>query len=282
MSPAQRVALLANPDAGSGLGGSLDSELAATTTRLRRFGLDDMDDVRDWAPERIVIAGGDGSVAPCAELAAQLNVPVGVIPVGTANDFARHLDLPEDPAEAARLAVDGAVTRAFDLARIGERPFVNVASAGLAPRAADEAEPMKGTLGSLAYAVGAVKAAATADPIECMVEGDGVAIFEGEAWQLIVACSGAFGGGASVSADPQDGWLDVVVIPAGPRAGLLRRALGLRLGEIGEQQGVVTRRAETVEVDVPAATQFNVDGEIVESGPATLRVDRRTFEVVVG
>ena len=244
--------------------------------------MDERDAVREWRPERVVVAGGDGSIAPCAELAAELNVPLGVIPVGTANDFARHLDLPEDPAEAAELAFEGSLTRAHDLARIGERPFVNVASAGLAPKAAQEAEPLKGTLGSLAYAVGAVKAAATADPLKCAVAGDGVEIFEGEAWQLIVACSGAFGGGASVSAESEDGRLDVVVIPAGLRVGLLRRALGLRLGEIAEQKDVTVKSAELIEVDVPEGTRFNVDGEVVASGRTMLRAHRQAFEVVVG
>ena len=59
------------------------------------------------APDRIVVAGGDGSIAPAARAAGQLDVPLAVVPAGTANDFARTNGLPEDPLDAAVLAVTG-------------------------------------------------------------------------------------------------------------------------------------------------------------------------------
>lgn len=90
------------------------------------------------------MAGGDGSIAPAAAAAASAGIPLAVIPAGTANDFARELDLPRDIEEACRLAAAGRETRSLDLGRMGERPFVNIASAGLAPVAASEASGLKG------------------------------------------------------------------------------------------------------------------------------------------
>jgi diacylglycerol kinase family enzyme len=232
--------------------------------------------VEPEAAERIVVSGGDGTVALGAELAARLGLPLAVIPTGTANDFARGQELPEDVEEAARLAVEGEPGPALDLARMDGRPFVNVAAAGLAPAAADHAAPLKGVLGPLAYPAGAIAAGATEDPIACTVDGH----FEGEAWQVMVASGGAFGGGAELdAADPADGRLDLVVIPAGPRIELARRALELRRGE---PEGVHAR-ADHFTVRVPDDTAFNVDGEVVTAGGAVeFTVEPGAFRLVTG
>ena len=88
-------------------------------------------------------------------------MPLAVLPTGTANDFARAYGLPGDPREAAELAADGERTRPLELGRLADgRPFVNVASAGLASVAARNAQPLKPRLGPLAYGVGALRAAA--------------------------------------------------------------------------------------------------------------------------
>src|SRR4051812_17465223 len=93
----------------------------------------DLERAEAAAPERLVVAGGDGTIGPVADLAGRLDVPLGVVPGGTANDFARATGLPLDPVEAAVVAVTGSRLRRFELGRLGDgRPFVNVASAGLA------------------------------------------------------------------------------------------------------------------------------------------------------
>ena len=108
-------------------------------------------------------------------------------------------------------------------------------------------------LGPLAYAVGALRAAATAAPLRCTVRVDGEPVFEGAAWQVIVAVTGAFGGGSERRRRrPQDGVLDVAVLPAGSRAGLARRAWGLRRGTIAEQRGVEHHRGAVIEVGAAA------------------------------
>jgi diacylglycerol kinase (ATP) len=114
------------------------------------------------------------------------------------------------------------------------------------------------------------------------VRCDGIELFAGEAWQVTVACSGAFGAGASVGGDPGDGLLDVVVVGSGSRLQLARRAYGLRTGRIRSQRGVLDRRARSVRVEVPPETEFNVDGELCRVGPVEFSVRPRAFEVVVG
>lgn len=277
-----RIALLTNPGSGSGDAGNVAELLRGHRATVESFGLDALGDALASGPERVVVAGGDGSLGPAAEAAASANVPLAVVPAGTANDFVRALQLPDTVPEAVRLAVGGVRTRRLDLARFGDRPFLNAASAGLAPAAARRARGLKPLLGAAAYAVGAVGAAVRADPIACRATCDGDLAFEGPAWQVTVACSGAFGGGSDVEADPHDGALDLVAVEAGSRLRLALRAWGLRIGRLENQGGVHSRRCGRVELDVPPGTAFNVDGEVVESGPVAFTVEPGAVELVVG
>lgn len=241
------------------------------------------DPVPDGAT-RVVVAGGDGSIGPYAEAAGRLGVPLGVVPVGTANDFARFHGIPSEPEAALELALRGERVERLELARIDGRPFVNVASGGLAPVAAEKAQPLKKALGPLAYAVGAVAAGATADPFHCVVRVDGAVVFDGEAWQLIVASSGAFGGGAEVEeADPADGRLDVVAVPAGSRLTLPGRAIAMRRGDLAGQEDVTHATGRAITVEVEPCTLFNVDGEVVacERGNVEFAVEPDAFGLVV-
>jgi diacylglycerol kinase (ATP) len=280
-----RIALIAN----AASGGGLDPEDLAERMRrhgaeIRTWSLQERAAAADWEPDRIAVAGGDGSIGCAAELASRLNAPLAVIPAGTANDFARASDLPDDPDEACALAATGTATRPMELGHLADgRPFVNVASAGLASAAARRAEPFKPFLGPLAYPVGALRAAITEEPLDCTVRADGAEVFDGEAWQAIVAVTGAFGGGAEIdAADPQDGVLDAAVLPAGSRLGLARRAWGLRRGTIADQRDVRHARGAVVEVELPPGTEFNVDGEVHDSGMERITVKRHAYELVVG
>lgn len=276
------VALLANPDSGQGQAGEVERLLRERGDEPQRFALDEAGEIAAFGPSRIIVAGGDGSVGSGAAAAAGASLPLGVVPVGTANDFARALEIPDDLEQAVELAAGGTKTRAVDLGRVGERPFVNAASAGLSPVAARKADGLKRWLGPLAYLVGAARAGLGAHPIRCRVVCDGNELFAGEAWQVIVACTGAFGGGAEVEADPHDGVLDVVVIEGGSRARLIHRAYGIRTGGVEGQGGVVTGQGRKVNVDTDGRTGFNVDGEVLSEEQLYFTVEPRAFEVVVG
>jgi diacylglycerol kinase (ATP) len=273
-----RIAIVANRASGGGL----DPEPLATAMRGAEVHVfEGLEGAAAWHPDRLAVAGGDGTVAPAAELAGRLGVPLAVIPAGTANDFARAHGLGDDPLTAAELAVTATATRALELGRLADgRPFVNVASAGLASVAARAAQPLKHRLGAPAYAIGAVRAATTADPLHAAVRVDGHLGFEGSCWQAIVAVSGAFGGGSGVvEADPHDGVLDVVILPAGSRLGLVRRAWGLRTQRIARQRGVEHLRGRVIEVS--GAHELNVDGEIRAGGLERVTAEPRAFRLLV-
>ena len=282
-----RIALTANPRSGGGF----DPEPLAQAMRDQGAAVvvhgcepSELERIAAAVPDRVAVAGGDGTIGPAAELAGRLGVPLAVIATGTANDFARANGLPDDPLEAARLAAAGTTTRELELARLADgRPFVNAASAGLAAKAARHASPFKRVLGPLAYAAGALRAATTESPMRCTVRIDGQERFDGGAWQLIVAVTGAFGGGSEIgSADPGDGVLDVTILPAGSRLALARRAWGLRRGTVEQQRPVEHLRGRVVEVALPPDVELNVDGEIRESGLERATVERAAYALVVG
>ncbi len=88
--------------------------------------------IRDSAGQvdRVVIGGGDGTLNAAAPALIETGLPLGVIPLGTANDLARTLELPVDAAEAAAVVAAGR-RRRIDMGEVNGRPFFNVASLGL-------------------------------------------------------------------------------------------------------------------------------------------------------
>lgn len=279
-----RIALLANEASGSGCQpADLERMLSGHGARVSTFRIEEMHAAGATRPQRIVVAGGDGSLAPVAAVAAEAGAMLAVIPSGTANDFARRFDLPTDTAEACRLAATGTEARSLELARMDGRPFLNVASAGLAAAAAREARSWKQRLGVLAYVIGAARAGIGASPIEARVVADESVFFDGRAWQVIVSSTGRFGAGSSAGpANPSDGQLDVTVIEARSRLRLIKHAYGLRFGEVVDHDGVHHVRGHEIRLEVPDGTGFNVDGEILSRGAASFSAEKDAFALVVG
>lgn len=275
------IALLANRYSGSGGAGDVAALLREHGATVHELEVDEAGDAVGLAPDRLAVAGGDGSLAPAALAAARAGIPLAVVPTGTANDFARVANIPAELDAACALAVNGERVRLFEVGTMDERPFLNVAGLGLAPAAARRAKGLKGALGPLAYLVGALRAGLTAAPVNCRVSCDGQELFAGEAWQVSVACSGAFGAGSSVEADPADGRLDVVVVEARSRIRLAQHAYALRTGGLGDQGGVLTMRGRTAAIGFEGTRSFNVDGELVTSASCAFEVAPQPVAVVV-
>jgi diacylglycerol kinase (ATP) len=287
------VALIANADARSCEPGVCAASLGALGVEVELFGFGEIGPAVEAGADRVVLAGGDGSIAPVAAAAGEAGVPLALIPCGTANDFARRHGLPLELSAACQLAVQGRRLRPLELGWMellperedgaARRPFANVASAGLPAPAAGRAKSWKPRLGPLAYAVGAVSAGLTASPVQCTVECDDRVVFTGEAWQVTVASSGAFGAGSHIEeADPADGALDVVAVAAGPRPGLVWLAYRLRTGALSGHRRAVHERCREAALHLPAGGELNVDGEIVSSGGARFTAQPAAFELVTG
>jgi diacylglycerol kinase (ATP) len=280
--PRTKIALVANPASRSGNPGPSAEQLRGCGADVEVFDVDEAQRAAAAGADRLAVAGGDGSIAPAAAAAGRAGVPLAVIPAGTANDFARRMGLPGDLAAAARLAVHGTSLRHVELGWMEERPFVNVASAGLPGPAARRAKAWKKPLGALSYAAGAVAAGLTADAVPASVDCEGAPLFEGRAWQVTIAASGAFGAGSRIAeADPHDGALEVVAVEAGPRPGLVALAYRLRSGRLAGHRRARRRRCASATVRVPEGTEWNVDGELIAAGAARFRGQADAFRLVV-
>jgi diacylglycerol kinase (ATP) len=272
---------VANPRSGSCDPDAVAAQLRALGARVEQFDVGDAERAAAAGCDRLAVAGGDGSIAPAAAAAGAARLPLAVIPAGTANDFARRMDLPVKLEPACRLAVEGGHARDIELGWMDEHPFVNAASAGLPGPAAIRAKRWKKALGPLSYAAGALGAGVTASAVPVEIECDGSPVFSGDAWQVTVAASGAFGAGSSIAeADPHDGALEVVAVAAGPRPGLVGVAYRLRSGRLAGHRWARRRRCASAVVRVPDGTDWNVDGEIVPAGTSSFRGEAAAFRLI--
>lgn len=267
---------------------------AGQTVRIHRVGEGSHDDGplsaalrRDF--DRLVIAGGDGAVHHVvSDLDAQgwlsADRVLGLIPMGTGNDLARGLGLPLDPADAARVLLDGQA-RSMDLLDDGAGTVVvNAAHAGAGAKASERGASFKSAMGPLGYVVGAVLAGASTTGWPMRVEVDGQVLASGEHDLLMVglAVGPTIGGGTPLApdADPGDGLADVVVVSAtGPlaRVDFARR---LRQGTQDERGDVLVARGSSVTITGGQAP-LNVDGELLgDAGTRTWTLRRGAWSVL--
>jgi diacylglycerol kinase (ATP) len=248
---------------------------------------------------RIVVAGGDGSLHAVITTLYRRNelkdAVLGILPLGTGNDFARTNDIPLDVEEAAQVLVDGA-PRAMDLIvdEVGE-VVVNSVHAGAGAQAGRRGAVWKDrlhsigvgklNLGRLGYPIGAAQAAVKPPFIRVAVEVDGEVVVDMDEPILMVAVgNGAnVGGGTELTphADTGDGLIDVMISRAiGP---LARFGYGAKLmsGRHPERDDVIYLRGTTVSV---SGEEFwcSADGEIY--GPErhrTWRLEPAAYSLVV-
>lgn len=278
--------MITNADAGG------DDEAQQTAIAVLREGADvevaatsnpgELDGVLHRAGSRpIVVAGGDGSlhavVAALHRRGELTGRTLGLIPLGTGNDFARTLEIPLDPAEAARALLTGK-TRSMDLIldEVGGVVVNNVhagASAQASRYGADAKKQLgKFGIGILGYPIGAAMAAVRPPFVRLRIEADGEVICDMDQHVLMVAVGNgaSVGGGTEVTpdADPGDGQLDVMVSFATGPLERFAYAWKLRRGEHDERSDVLTRRAKQVTI-TGEDFWLSADGEI--TGPERRR-----------
>lgn len=220
----------------------------------------------------VVIVGGDGSLHAlinalhrCGDLDRTW---VGLIPLGTGNDFARGVGLSLDSAEAAAQHVAG-VPRPIDLLLDEDgRVTINSVHLGIGADAGREAHVWKKRLGRLGYVVGALKAGFTAPGLHLRIAVDGRRLRHSHGIIQVAINNAAFvGGGTELApdADPGDGRADVLVSYANSPVARLGYALRLRRGEHVQREDVLVRRGSRVQVRGGDEFCINSDGEV--SGP---------------
>jgi len=232
--------------------------------------------VRDaTAFDRVVAAGGDGTVSAVCYATRGTGVPVLAYPAGTANLLAMNLGLPLDAPALARITLQGQPV-AFDLGeldhfgpdgRASTSGFAVMAGAGYDAAIMETAAPLKATFGAAAYVLAAVgNIAPTVSEFDLVLDGQRVTT-DGIAVLLMNFGRIQFDLAVSRSWDPRDGLLDVAVMRAKHAAGLLPAVFSAmldRIGEFAERSGVEVYRAARVEVSAHPPLRMQYDGEVLE------------------
>ncbi len=268
--------MIANGSAGTAETAAVDAALGVLATRApvrlcRTASLEELDEAFDLAEEDavVVVAGGDGSLHCVVDRLRHKGVlahtVLGLVPLGTGNDFARGLGLPLDPSEAARQLVVGSARRFDLLVDDKDGIVVNAVHAGLGAVAAGRAESMKERLGALAYPLGALLAGAREEGWELRVSVDDEQLdLPGERVLMVGVGNGSSIGGGTVlcpAARPDDGRLEVMVSTAtGP---LARVGFGkdLKDGRHGDRDDVLFASGTTVTISGDPVG-YNADGEL--------------------
>lgn len=285
-----RALLLINPNSRSGRG-----DIEPALDILRRSGIelilpvsDTYDDIERLIVEQggeadfVIVGGGDGTLNSVVEGLLRLGRPFGILPLGTANDLARTLNLPTDLEGCARLIVQGR-TRKIDLGRANEKHFFNVASLGVSSDVARELHrDLKARFGILGYALSLWRAIARRRVIKADITCDGRPL-RVRAIQISIGNGQFYGGGMMIAADARidDGTLDLVMVTQQTMWQLIRRLLIFRWGRHDLNQNVRHIRSKEIDLVTRRSLPINTDGDVTTRTPAAFRLIPEAIEVFV-
>jgi YegS/Rv2252/BmrU family lipid kinase len=221
----------------------------------------------------VAVGGGDGTLNAAALGVIDRRLPLGILPMGTANDLARTLGIPTDLDEAVRIIAEGH-TRQIDLGLVNEEPFFNVASIGLSAELAQElTREMKRRWGRLGYGIAALKVLARAKPFRATIASAEGAV-RVRTLQIAVGNGRYYGGGNAVEKDAaiDDQHLDLYSLELTRAWKLAVMARSFRYGEHGAWEEVRAIRAKEFTVHTRRPRPVNCDGEIVTQTPARFTI----------
>jgi diacylglycerol kinase (ATP) len=291
----ESLLVITNTDAGTADEETLDRALATLFDRVSievtaTSNPGELDGVLHRAGSRvIVVAGGDGSLHAVVAALYRRNelrtADIGLVPLGTGNDFARGADIPLDPEDAARLVLSG-TSRPVDLIvdNLGE-VVVNNVHIGVGAQASRKSHKWKERLGRIGYVIGALLASVNPPFVRLRVVVDGHVVSDLDRPILQVALgNGSHVGGGTVltpEADPEDGRIDVMVSFAiGPFSRWGYAAM-LRRGTHHERDDVLYLRGSEVSIS-GQPFYCSADGELY--GPErdrSWRLEREAFSMVL-
>lgn len=279
------ITLFVNPTAGRGRGAHA-AQPAARVLREAGFSVrtvlgEDADDALRRAREAVgggtgalIAVGGDGMMSLALQAVAGTRTPLGVVAVGTGNDFARALGLPvREPAAAGRLvaeALKGEQIREVDLGRVGQKWFGTILASGFDSRVNDRGNRMRWPSGRFKYDLAMVAELAAFKPIPYRITLDDGEVREIAATLVAVGNGSSYGGGMRIcsGARMDDGLFDVTVVGDCTRTTLLKVFPQVYKGTHLSHPKVTTYRVRTITLQADEVTGY-ADGEPMGALPLT-------------
>ena len=285
-----RAMLIVNPRARRGTGSILAAKqvLANAGIEIEEMATSKNESASDLIArnadhfDMAIVGGGDGTLNNAAAGLVYSGLPLGVLPLGTANDFARTMGIPPDPVQAAEIIAAGRET-AVDLGEVNGHLFFNVASIGFsAELAAELTEHAKKRWGTLGYGIVAARILMRSRLFTAYVEHDDT-IEKIRTMQVSVGNGRHYGGGMTVeeTATAEDGWLDLYSLEVDHWWRLLRLLPSLRKGTQGQWDDVRAFKTTEVTIRTKQPRPVNTDGELVTWTPAHFRIRPKSVRVFV-
>jgi len=219
--------------------------------------------------ERIIAGGGDGTVNTVANVLVgdgkdRPRAVMGVLPLGTANDFAHGCGLPCDDLKQCLQIACVSPPHEIDVACVNGRYFINVASGGFgAEITATAPAPLKKALGGGAYTIMGLIKALSLKPYEGRLLVPGQEPAEGNMVFMAVGNNRLAGGGFEVApkARLDDGMLDLAVVSDGPAADIARLAAEVKMPENPDNRFLHYRQLSEFTIESTRDLHLNLDGE---------------------
>ncbi|NWN81823.1 MAG: diacylglycerol kinase family lipid kinase [Halomonas sp.] len=283
--------LIANTKAGGG-----DRGADFWAPRLERAGITPLR-VRDlagadWdkdleAGDIVLVAGGDGSVNRAARACLERGAILGILPSGTANDFARNLNLPEAPDALCRVMARARVER-VDVGWLDDQLFLNVVHIGLGTLPTTQASTrLKRWLGRFSYAamLPQLRRLGLMRGFTASIETDNQR--SEERWLSLAIASGSFfGGGTRVpGASPRNGKLTLVAVRPRPWWQLLRTFLVTRLSgkTPADDDSVLQVNTAACRIQMTSRRRVTADGDLLgKVSELQARIDKDALRVITG
>jgi diacylglycerol kinase (ATP) len=230
----------------------------------------------------VVVGGGDGSIQAAVPALLEAGLPLGILPLGTANNVARSLGLPFSLADACRVMASG-LLQDMDLARANDVLFVSVAGIGISTQVHEKVPvDRKKMFGSMSYAFEALKMLgqpSNAFRVEVVHSGSRL---RARALQVTI-CNGRYYGG-HVQVRPEatlsDALLDVSIIESkSPLIGFFKAVLPGHRAPLGE--GLKLLRGSSFEIRTRPVMKVDVEGEASLSTPVRIQVLPAALKVMV-
>jgi YegS/Rv2252/BmrU family lipid kinase len=231
----------------------------------------------------VVIGGGDGTLNVAVDALVETGLPLGILPLGTANDLGRTLNLPRNLPDACAVIAEGH-RQAIDLGRVNGKYFFNVASCGLSIKITQELSGrLKKRWGVLAYAIAAMKTITTARRFTAVIQVDDGAEMQRQSLQIAVGNGRYYGGGLTVAEDAaiDDERLDLYSLEIPHWWHIFFLLPALRSGRFSERIGICRWEGKRITVKTSYPKRLNTDGEMTTTTPALFELCPKALEVFV-
>lgn len=230
----------------------------------------------------VVVGGGDGTLNAAVEGLIDTQLPLGILPLGTANDLARTLNLPKTLPEACAVIAQGQ-RQPIDLGWVNGKHFFNVASLGLSVKITQQlSKDIKRRWGILAYGIVAIQVIYQSRPFSAEIRVNGESRQVRTA-QIAVGNGRYYGGGMTIASDAaiDDQRLDLYSLELRHWWQMIPLLPAMRLGNPAEWSFMKMQQGQEIQIYTRRPHDINTDGEITTTTPAHFRVIPKAIEVIV-